>query len=49
VKKNQGKYHLVSLFMIPSVFAAYFLGGITTGLIVTAVLALLILLVFQRD
>jgi hypothetical protein len=35
--------------MIPSVFAAYFLGGIITGLIVTAVLALLILLVFQRD
>lgn len=49
MKNNQGKYHLVSLFMIPSVFAAYFLGGITTGLIVTAVFAILILVVFKQN
>jgi len=49
VKDNQGKYHLVSLFMIPSVFAAYFLGGVIIGLFVTLVFALLIILVFQRN
>jgi hypothetical protein len=49
VKNNQGKYHLVSLFMIPSVLSAYFLGGVLIGIVVTAVFAILILLFFKRN
>lgn len=49
MKNNQGKYHLVSLFMIPSVFAAYFLGDLYIGIAVTTIFALLIVFLFKRS
>jgi hypothetical protein len=49
MKNNQGKYHLVSLFMIPSVFAAYLLGNLYIGFSITAVFAALLIFLFKRD
>lgn len=49
MKNNQGKYHLVSLFMIPSVFAAYLLGDLYIGIAVTTIFALLIVVLFKRN
>jgi hypothetical protein len=47
--KNQGKYHLVSVFLIPTVLASYLLGGWIWGLAITIIAALIILSVFRRD
>jgi hypothetical protein len=47
--KNQGKYHLVSVFLIPAVLASYLLAGWTWGLAVTIIATLIILRVFRRD
>lgn len=48
-KDNQGKYHLVSIFLIPAVFASYFLGGWIWGVSITVLAALIILIVFRKN
>jgi len=48
-KDNQGKYHLVSVFLIPAVLASYLLGGWIWGVSITALAALIILIVFRKN
>jgi hypothetical protein len=49
MSQNQGKYHLVSIFLIPAVLVAYLIGGIPIGLTVTVISAIVILLVFRKN
>ena len=48
-KQNQGKYHLVSVFLIPAVLASYLLGGLVWGISTTLLSAIIILTVFRKN